>query len=279
MAKRSDIGGGRGTATPNLDPSHELPANTGTSTLGASGVTGTGSNLGSGNLGGGSLGNTGSLGTTGSGLNTAGTLGQPNLGDQGDQSVAQQAKDQAKNLAHEAKDQTVKVAEQARDHVQQLVGQQKDQAADRLGSLAGALREAGRKLSEGEQGGDFGRYADRAAEQVDRLSTYLRDNDLRGFVRDTENFARRRPEVFLGGALLAGLALARFLKASSPSRSFDGYEGGNWTGYPQSATGRSPYAGSYTGTGRSSYTPERRNPDEATTANAGTTPYNAPLGV
>ena len=197
---------------------------------------------------------------------TAGTFGQPqNQGDQGNPGVAQQAKDQAKNLAHEAKDQTVKVAEQARDHVQHLVGQQKDQAADRLGSLAGALREAGRKLNEGEQSGDFGRYADRAAEQVDRLSTYLRDNDLRGFVRDTENFARRRPEVFLGGALLAGLALARFLKASSPNRGFDGYEGGNWTGYPQSSTGRQP-TGSYTGAGRSSYTPERRNPDEATTA-------------
>ncbi len=224
MAKRTDVGGGPGTATPNLDPSHELPAYTGTSEPG----------------------------------------------------VAQQAKDQAKNLAHEAKDQTVKVAEQARDHVQHVVSQQKDQAADRLGSLAGALREAGRKLNEGEQSGDFGRYADRAAQQVDRLSTYLRDNDMRGFVRDTENFARRRPEVFLGGALLAGLALARFLKASSPNRGFDGYEGGNWTGYPQSTS--QPY----TGTGRSSYTPERRNPDEApaaSTANAGTTPYNAPLGV
>jgi len=233
MAKRTDVGGGRGTATPNLDPSHELPANTGTSTLGASG------------------------------------LGQE------DQGVAQQAKEQVKNLANEAKDQTVKVAEQARDHVHELVGQQKDQAADRLGSLAGALREAGRKLNEGEQSGDFGRYADRAAQQVERLSTYLRDNDLRGFVRDTESFARRRPEVFLGGALLAGLALARLLKASSPSRSYDGYEGGNWTGYPQS-TGRST---AYTGAGRSSYTPERRNPDEAATAGTGTTPYNAPLGV
>lgn len=276
MAKRTDVGGGRGTATPNLDPSHELPANTGTSTLGVSstGTPGTGGNLGGGNLGSssGSLGTTGSLGNTGSGLNTAGTFGQPQ--NQGDQGVTQQAKDQAKNLAHEAKDQTVKVAEQARDHVQNLVSEQKDQAANRLGSLAGALREAGRKLNEGEQGGDFGRYADRAAQQMDRLSTYLRDNDLHGFVRDTENFARRRPEVFLGGALLAGLALARFLKASSPNRGFDGYEGGNWTGYPQSATGRSPYAGA----GRSTYTPERRNPDEANAANAGT-PYNAPLGV
>lgn len=300
MAKRTDVGGGRGTATPNLDPSHELPANTGTSTLGtgtqgttgastgASGLTGAGSDLGGGT---GSLGNTGSLGSTGSSTYTGSDLGSTPSGldasgstGQQDQGVTQQAKEQAKNLANEAKDQTVRVAEQARDHVQQLVGQQKDQAADRLGSLAGALREAGRKLNEGEQSGDFGRYADRAAEQVERLSNYLRDNDLRGFVRDTEDFARRRPEVFLGGALLAGLALARFLKASSPNRNYDGYErGGNWTGYPQSAAGHTAsyagtgYTGTGTGAGRSSYTPERRNPDEATTGTTGT--YNAPLGV
>lgn len=173
------------------------------------------------------------------------------------ESITQQAKEQARHLASEAKDQTRKVAGQARDHVQKLVDEQKDQAAERLGSLAGVLRETGTRLSEGDQNGDLSRYADRAAEQVDRLSVYLRDNDLRGFVRDTESFARRRPEVFLGGALLAGLALARFLKASSPT----GYDGG------------SRYAPT-----RSSYAPERRNPDVAA-ASAGTTPYNAPLGV
>jgi uncharacterized protein YjbJ (UPF0337 family) len=238
------------TDTPTLDPGHELPAATGSSTLGADA-------LGSGAA-------SGTLGSTG---------GQQNAG------VAQQAKEQAKNLAHDAKEQTKKVADQARDHVQGLVDQQKGQYADRLGSLAGALRETGRKLNEGEQTGDFGRYADRAAEQVERLSNYLRDQDLRSFVRDTETFARRRPDVFLGGTFVAGLLLARFLKASSPNEAYDGGNpggtnyGGNWTGYPDSARRTTPPATD----NYSSYTPERRNPDDA--GALGTESYNAPLGV
>lgn len=188
--------------------------------------------------------------------------------------VAQEAKEQAKNLAHDAKEQAKSAANQARDHVQELVGRQKDQAAERLGSLAGALREAGRKLNEGEQAGDFGRYADRAAEQVERLSTYLRDHDARSFVRDTETFARRRPDLFLGGTFIAGLMLARFLKASGTEQGTTGYDGGNyggnWTGYPDSARRTTaPGTGTY-----SSYIPERRNPDEP---GAGTASYNAPL--
>lgn len=199
------------------------------------------------------------------------------------QNLAQDVKEQAKSLASDAKEQAKDAANQARDHVQTLVGQQKDQAADRLQSLAGALREAGRKLNEGEQAGDFGQYADRAAQQVEKLSTYLRDSDLSRFVRDTEAFARRRPEVFLGGTLIAGLMLARFLKASSPDqgRGSSGYDGGNWTGYPQSARG----SGSSLGTSptRSSYGSGPR-PGATTTqgsglANAGTTPYAEPLGV
>ncbi|HKI02479.1 MAG TPA: hypothetical protein VKK31_10895 [Thermoanaerobaculia bacterium] len=251
----------------------DLPtANTGT-TGGFSGVSGTAGateNLY------GTTGTTGGASFGGSDLNRPGTglgnqtgdqMGRQSQGQQQDQGTVQQAKDQAKGLAGEAKEQTVKMAEQARDHVQELVGRQKDQAADRLGGLAGALREAAHKLQEGEQGGNFGRYADRAAEQVERFSGYLRDNDLRGFVNDTETFARRRPDLFLGGTFFAGLMLARFLKSSASNRSDRGpYSSGYRASTPQS---------------RSSYTPERRNPDQGTYtgAGAGTPSYNAPLGV
>jgi len=242
----------------------DLPnSNTGASTLGAipstPGATG--------NL----YGTTGTAGTTGSAAFGSTELNQPlnqplNQGQQ-DQGTVQQVKEQAKGLASEAKEETVKMAEQARDHVQELVGRQKDQAANRLGGLAGALREAAHKLQEGDQGGDFGRYADRAAQQVDRLSGYLRDNDLRGFVRDTEGFARRRPDLFLGGTFIAGLMLARFLKSSAPE-----------TGGPYSSGYR---ASTYPDLGRSTYAPERRNPDQGTYtgAGAGTPSYNPPTGV
>ena len=188
--------------------------------------------------------------------------------------LAQNVKEQAKSLASDAKEQAKDVANQARDHVQTFVGQQKSQAADRLQALAEALREAGHKLNEGQQAGDFGQYADRAAQQVERLSTYLRDRELRDFVRDAETFARRRPEVFLGGTLVAGLMLARFLKASSPEprRGHLGYDGGNWTGYPQSAR-RGPTVGTSAGY------PSYGSTGGSELPHAGTTRYDEPLGV
>jgi hypothetical protein len=252
MAKRTDVGGGRGSAT-------TTPMTPDPLTSGASFNPGT---------------------NVGSGVNP------PLLEEH--QGVAQQAKEEARHLADQAKDQVKQAAGQARDHVQELVGQQKDQAANKLGTLAGALREAAHKLNEGDQSGDFGRYADQAAQQVDKLSTYLRDNDLGGFVRDTENFARRRPDLFLGTTFIAGLMLARFLKASSssPDTGYDGYDRQDWrrydrttgTGYGTSyGTGPTLGTSTYGAGDRSSYAPERRDPEEGL-ANAGTTPFNEPIG-
>lgn len=180
------------------------------------------------------------------------------------------AKEQAKNLASQAKDETVKAAGQARDQVSRLVSERKDQTAERLGGLAGALRDTAHKLQE-QDGEGFGQYADRAAEQVERLSNYLKDHDLQGFVRDTETFARRRPDLFLGGTFLAGLALARFLKSSAPER-----PGGNRQPYQQPNVGIR--GADYQSQPRSSWAPERRNPDEGFTPGTGATAYNSPLG-
>ncbi len=135
--------------------------------------------------------------------------------------VTRKVKQEAHNLMEGAKRETAKLAgqarEQVRNQVQGIVGERKEQAAQRLGSLAGTLRDVGQRLDE-EAGAGLGRYVDRAAEQVDRLSAYLRDRDLDGLLDDTKSVARRRPELFLGGAFLAGVLLARFLKASSERR-------------------------------------------------------------
>ncbi|HSK77056.1 MAG TPA: hypothetical protein VLQ45_11400 [Thermoanaerobaculia bacterium] len=272
MAKRSEAGGGRGastsTTTPDLSTGTGMTGSLGAeSSVGVSGVANTGT-----------FGADTDLNRSGQGT-TNWQAGQQNQQNQG---ALDQAKNEAKNLASEAKEQTKQVANQARDHVQELVGQQKTQAAERLGGLAGALREAGQKLQENEQNRAFGRYADQAAQQMDKLSTYLRDNDLRGFVRDTETMARRRPELFLGGTFLAGLMLARFLKASSPNQGYGGGGAQAWQGYQDTQRyGSRTYPDYGTATGssfenRSSYTPERRDPDVAADF-SGSETYNAPL--
>lgn len=249
MAKRDDVG-----ATPGLATSSTL---TGTQRQGKS-ATGAAETAGT-------FGNTSASGTSFQGTGTEqGWQGQQ------EQGAAQQVKDEVKGLAQQAKDETKKLAGQAKGQVEQLVGQQRDQVVNRLGSVAGALRDAGRKLQDEDEGG-FGRYADQAAQQVDKLSNYLREKDLNALVRDTETLARRRPDLFLGGTFLAGLLLARFLKASAPD---GGYGQPSWNEFAGTAdTGTSSFD-----TTRSTYTPERRNPDDASVS-GGYETYNAPLGV
>jgi hypothetical protein len=91
---------------------------------------------------------------------------------------------------------------------------QKDHAADELSHFSAAIRRAAETLHE-EHDDRLASYADIAAERIEDASHYLRDADLGRLIDDVEHFARRRPELVFGGLFLAGLALSRFLKASS----------------------------------------------------------------
>jgi hypothetical protein len=95
-------------------------------------------------------------------------------------------------------------------------------------------------------------YIEQAADQVERLSSYLQGNDLGRLVGDVERFARRQPAVFLGGMFLAGLIGARFLKSSQPQPQYDyeryqgyGYQGGA-PGYGYQGVYGSGMGGAYT---------------------------------
>jgi ElaB/YqjD/DUF883 family membrane-anchored ribosome-binding protein len=89
----------------------------------------------------------------------------------------------------------------------------KARAADTLDSFAQALSQSGQQLRSGDLG-SAGQYADRAGEQLRRASDYLRNTNVDEMVRNTEDFARRQPALFIGGAFALGLLAARFIKAS-----------------------------------------------------------------
>jgi hypothetical protein len=124
-------------------------------------------------------------------------------------------KDEVQRLAAEAREETARVAAQAREQAGQLAARATEQTAQRLNSLATALRQAGQQLETDDAAG-FGRYAGIAADQVEKASGYLEGKDLGQLVRDTQTFARRHPDLFLGGAFVAGVMLARFIKSSAP---------------------------------------------------------------
>lgn len=213
--------GTTGSSTTTLDTTET----TGTFGAGLSGATGGYGTSGTGTAG------TGSYGTTGTGSS------QTNWQRASEGQDTQGIKEQAKGLASEAKNEALGMAEQAKSHVQNLVGERKDRAAEQVSNFAGSLRDAARKLEEGDGGATaLGRYATTAADQVERVSQYLRDRDLNSFVRDAETFARRHPDVFLGGTFIAGLILARFFKASDRRNEGDDNETA-WqsAGYPATA--------------------------------------------
>lgn len=253
-----------------------VPGTAGTGSLGSPGLSGTSSGLGV-------SGTSGAYGTSGAG--TANPTNWQRAGeDQGSgQGMASQVKEEAKGLASEAKQEALGMASQARDHVQHLVGERKDRAAEQIGSFAGSLRDAAQKLQDGDGGATaLGRYAQTAADQVDRVSQYLRDRDLNTFVRDAETFARRHPDVFLGGTFIAGLILARFFKASERRHQDDLAEdwqtasygesagvygsGAYGTSYGNTPTGNTAYGNTYNNTstaGRTGSTLDEESPDNA----------------
>jgi hypothetical protein len=108
-------------------------------------------------------------------------------------------------------------AQQAADKVASRLDTHKDKTADGLRNVSQALRQASDQLrSENQDAAMYG-YVASAANQVDRLSDYLRSTSTREMVNGAEQFARQQPALFIGSAFMLGLLGARFLKSSSPS--------------------------------------------------------------
>ncbi len=120
----------------------------------------------------------------------------------------------ARSLAEQAREQVSGQAHHLRDRGQSLIDGQKGRAAEEVSHLSSAIRSAADRLRE-EQDETIARYADTIADQLDGAANYLRDRDLMGLFHDAQGFARRRPELVLGGMFVAGIAIARFLKVGA----------------------------------------------------------------
>jgi hypothetical protein len=150
--------------------------------------------------------------------NHPGAATHPEMTRAGVRDTAGAIKDDTRRLAHDAREGTAQVASRALEEAGHRVTSRKDEAASQVGTLASAVRQAGQRL-ESDDAALFGRYAGVAADELDKVSSWLRGRDLQTIMRDTETFARRHPDLFMGGAFVAGIMLARFLKSSAPAES------------------------------------------------------------
>ena len=117
-------------------------------------------------------------------------------------------------------------AGQAKDKAVSLIGEQKANLATGITSVADSIRQIGENLR--NDGGNnqiaslAGKYGDTLAEQVERFSHYVEESDLKEVARDVEQFARRNPALFVGGAFALGVLAARFLKSSGSGQTRNG---------------------------------------------------------
>ena len=123
-------------------------------------------------------------------------------------------REQAADLGRQAGRGARQVATEAQVQAESRLDRGRHEAAHTLASVATRLRESGTNLR-GADAQDFaGEYVQRAAEQIERAAKYVQDADIREVVDQVEDFARRRPAVFIGAAFAAGILAARYLKSS-----------------------------------------------------------------
>ncbi len=128
-----------------------------------------------------------------------------------------QAQEVASKTSADVKAGAQQAAAEAGGYLEKVVREQKGTLADTVDEYRDAARAAVDKLTD-EEHSVAAQKIDRAADQLDRVSTFLRDTQPQDLLAEAGHLARRRPEYVFGGLFLAGLGLARFLKASERTR-------------------------------------------------------------
>ena len=131
--------------------------------------------------------------------------------------MAKQQRDQQRDHAVEsAKEAAQAAGDVARAKAQTLFETNKAAAMKSATAVAGVLRSASDEL-EGQQGA-VASFARRAADKIEGACRGLESRDMNATLHSLETYARSQSALFLGGAFVAGIAAARFLKASSARR-------------------------------------------------------------
>lgn len=146
--------------------------------------------------------------------------------------VAGTARQQASEVAGEATARARGLGNELRDQLQDQAHTQTERLAQNVRRLADELEDMSRKgRPDSSAAGMVGQVADGGH----KVAAHLESRGPDGLVSDLQDFARRRPGVFLTGAALAGFAAARVGKgvkatggstrtASGPTDTTDTYE-------------------------------------------------------
>jgi gas vesicle protein len=131
---------------------------------------------------------------------------------------ATQNTDTGSEVKSRAREAVSQAKERAGEKIESRISESKTKAAETLSGVASTLLSSSQQLRENNQDG-AGRAMERAAEGVERFASYLQQTNVDDVVGQVQEFARRQPAAFIGGAFALGFIASRFIKAKSPSGS------------------------------------------------------------
>lgn len=135
-----------------------------------------------------------------------------------------------------------KLSGQAADKARDFVGQGLERSGEALTNVSRLVGDTATGLDE-RLGPEYGDYARKAADAIERTAQKLRSKDPDQLIDDTRDFVRKSPGIALAGAAIVGFALARLVKS--------GFEGSSGTS-GQGAQDDQPQGRTQGGTGGSS---------------------------
>ncbi|HEX2914258.1 MAG TPA: hypothetical protein VH186_25895 [Chloroflexia bacterium] len=190
------------------------------------------------------------------------------------------ARQKTNEVLDQAQEKVGQVADTVRDQATSQINTQKDRAADSLGSVAHMIRQTGDQLKNSDQStplaAPIASMADQAASKLEDFSGYIRNHNASEIIDGVQDFARREPALFLGGAFALGLLASRFLRSSTPSQS-----GGNQNQWSQGQSWNSnrSYQSSYDRSSPFEYQGARTGGTDATSSYRGTNTTSAYTGT
>jgi ElaB/YqjD/DUF883 family membrane-anchored ribosome-binding protein len=136
--------------------------------------------------------------------------------------LASQASAKVEDAASLAQEKASELRKQGSARLRDQFDERSSKAGSHVRSLAAALRRSGNDLS--NEGHGASQLITQAADRIERVGSYLEQKSGDELMRDVERFARRRPWMLAGLGMLAGVAAARFVKASSEQRNDESRE-------------------------------------------------------
>lgn len=141
------------------------------------------------------------------------------------------------NLKKAAKEQVSELANEARDAIHdkatETAAEAQNAAADSVQSYADAASAAASRFDPDTMQAEAVRHL---ADRIEGFARDIRTTELDELIRNTSNFARRNPMLFIGAAAALGFVATRFLKAQ-PTPRYQSHGSANsdpWSSEPMS---------------------------------------------